>query len=177
MPIVHTVSPDKANGKVAAVYREIERSFGRVPNAIQMYSASPEILEQQWQSIQYYLQHPRLSAPLLAMVRMLVSQENQCEYCVGFNAAMLINVCGLTPEQVAATKRDPSKAPLEEKDKAMLLLVLKSIKAPLTVTRQDVERLVKLGWTEGDIVDAVSHGARNMAVDVIFNTFKIENDF
>ncbi|MDE2089079.1 MAG: hypothetical protein KGJ12_03545 [Gammaproteobacteria bacterium] len=177
MPIVYTVSPDKANGKVAAVYREIEQSFGRVPNALQMYSASPEVLEQQWRYIQYYRQHPRLSAPLLAMVRMLVSQENQCEYCVGFNAAMLISYLGLTPEQVAATKRDPGKAPLEEKDKAMLLLVLKSIKAPLTVTRQEIEHLVKLGWTEGDIVDAVSHGARNMAVDVIFNTFKIENDF
>jgi hypothetical protein len=44
---------------------------------------------------------------------MLVSQENACDYCVGFNAAMLINVANQTPEQVAETKRNPTLAPHE----------------------------------------------------------------
>jgi uncharacterized peroxidase-related enzyme len=177
MPIIQTVDSDQASGKVAEFYRQIEQAFGHVPNALKMYSSSPAMLEQQWQSIGYYMNHPALSFPLLTMVRMLVSQENHCDYCVGFNAAMLINKCGLTPEQVAMTRQNPEQAPLNEKDKAMLLLVLKAVSTPNAVSADDLQKLRSLGWSDSDMLDAVSHGARNMAVDVIFNTFKVENDF
>lgn len=177
MPIIQTVASDQASGKVGEIYRQIEQAFGHVPNAMQIYSSSPAMLEQQWQSIGYYMNHPTLSFPLLTMVRMLVSQENNCEYCVGFNAAMLINKCGLTPEQVSLTKQNPEQAPLNDKDKAMLLLVLKAVSTPNAVSADDLHKLRSLGWSDGEILDAVLHGARNMAVDAIFNTFKIENDF
>ncbi|GBL45540.1 hypothetical protein SFMTTN_1350 [Sulfuriferula multivorans] len=177
MPIIQTVASDQATGKVAEIYRQIEKAFGRVPNALQMSSSSPGMLEQQWQSIGYYMNHPTLGFPLLTMVRMLVSQENHCDYCVGFNAAMLINQCGLTPEQVALTKQNPAQAPLADKDKAMLLLVLKAVSTPEAVNAVDLQKLRDLGWSDGDILDAVSHGARNKAADIIFNAFKIENDF
>lgn len=177
MPIIQTVTSDQASGKVAEIYHQMEQAFGHVPNAMQMWSSSPAILEQQWQSIGYYMNHAALSFPLLTMVRMLVSQENNCDYCVGFNAAMLINKCGLTPEQVNLTKQNPEQAPLNGKDKSMLLLVLKAVSTPNAVSANDLQKLRSLGWSDGDILDAVTHGARNMAADVIFNTFKIENDF
>lgn len=177
MSLLNTVSPEQANGKVADVYAQVQQGMGRVPGALQMFSPSPDILVQTWEGIGYYRSHPTLSAPLLAMVRMLVSQENDCEYCVGFNAGMLINVCGLTAEQVAATKKDPASAPLGEKDRAMLLFILKATRDSQAVNREDVERLKALGWTDRDLMDGVVHGARNMAVDVVFNTFKIDKDF
>ena len=34
-----------------------------------------------------------------------------------------------------------------------------------------------LGWSDRDVFDAVNHGARNIAADILFNTFKIDNDF
>jgi len=66
---------------------------------------------------------------------------------------------------------------LADKDKAMLLLVLKAVSTPEAVNAADLQKLRDLGWSDGDILDAVSHGARNKAADIIFNTFKIENDF
>ena len=177
MALIQTVAPEQASGSVAQIYREVEQLFGRVPNAFRLMSNSPELLAQQWQQIKYYMQHPTLSFPLLATIRMLVSQENECEYCIGMNASMLIHRAGLTPEQVAATKQNPADAPLSDKDKAMLLLVLKATKTPKMVTAQDLENLRQQGWQDGDILDAVQHGARNISADVVFNTFKIENDF
>ncbi|MHB1292632.1 MAG: carboxymuconolactone decarboxylase family protein [Sulfuricella sp.] len=177
MSIISTVAPEQADGKVAEVYGQIQQMMGRVPNAFQLYSSSPVLLEQQMQQIAYYMQHPTLSFPLLAMVRMLVSQHNDCQYCVGFNEGMLMHRVGLTPEQVAATRRNPADAPLPDKDKAMLLLVLKATKTPKMVEKSDMDQLRALGWSDGDIMDAVYHGARNVAVDIVFNAFKIENDF
>ncbi|MBU1689692.1 MAG: hypothetical protein KJ958_15140 [Gammaproteobacteria bacterium] len=177
MSIISTVTPEQAEGKVAEIYGQIQQMMGRVPNAFQMYSSSPALLEQQMQQISYFMQHPTLSFPLLAMVRMLVSQNNDCQYCIGLNEGMLIQMAGLTVEQVAATRRDPVSAPIPDKDKAMLLLVLKATKTPKLVDKSDLEQLRALGWCDSDIMDAVSHGARNVAADIIFNTFKIDIDF
>jgi AhpD family alkylhydroperoxidase len=105
MSIISTVTPEQASGKVAEVYGQIQQMMGRVPKAFQLYSSSPVLLEQGMQQIAYYMQHPTLSFPLLAMVRMLVSQHNDCQYCVGFNESMLMQMAGLAPEQVAATRQ------------------------------------------------------------------------
>lgn len=177
MPLIETVIPEKASGKVADVYRDISKVFGRVPNALQMFSASPALLNQQWDSMGYYLRHPTLSFPLLAAIRMLVSQENKCHYCIGMNGSLLIHMAQWTPEQVATTKRDPMTAPLPEKEKAMLAFVLKTVAERKPVTRAEIDKLKKLEWSESDVFDAVAHGARNVAVDIVFNTFQIENDF
>lgn len=177
MPLVQTVTPETASGKVAAVYHDIAKTFGRVPNALQLFSASPALLSQQWQSMDYYLKHPTLSFPLLATIRMLVSQENKCHYCIGMNGSLLIHMAQWTVDQVNATKRDPVAAPLPPKEKAMLAFVLKAVAERKSVTRGEIEELKKLEWTESDVFDAVAHGARNVAADIVFNTFQIENDF
>jgi uncharacterized peroxidase-related enzyme len=177
MSIVATVAPEQATGQVAEIYAQMQQAFGRIPNAFRLFSASPAVMEQQWQGNRYYFEHASLGFPLLASIRMLVSQANDCDYCIGMNEALLIERAGFTPEQIAAMKRDPAAAPFTAKDKAMLLFVLKATKAPKTVSAADVDALRAMGWKDSDIFDAVHHGARNVAVDIMFNTFKIEYDF
>jgi uncharacterized peroxidase-related enzyme len=176
MPLIQTVAPAQAQGQVAEIYRQSEAILGRVPNAFQMYSGSPVLLETQWQQVAYFMRHPTLSFPLLALTRMLVSQDHSCDYCIDFNAAMLIERAGFTPEQIVAAKRDPAAAPLDARDKAMLLFALKATRTPHEIGAADIDNLKALGWAESDMLDAVTHAARNMAADVVFNTFKIERD-
>jgi uncharacterized peroxidase-related enzyme len=177
MSIVQTVTPEQATGKVAAIYAQVEKNFGRVYQGFQMYSASPDLMEQLFQQNSYYMRHPTLGFGLLAMIRMLVSEQNDCAYCIGFNESMLINRGGLSVEQIAAMKRDPSSAPLSEKDKAMLLFVLKGTANAKSIEKADLDALRGLGWDDRDIVDGLYHGARNAAVDIMFDAFKVENDF
>jgi len=177
MSIIQTVAPEQATGKVAQIYTQLEQRFGRVHQGFQLYSASPDLMEQIYQQNAYYMQHPTLGFALLAMIRMLVSEQNDCAYCIGFNESMLINRGVMTVDQVAATRHDPAAAPLDEKDKAMLLFVLKGTKAPKSIGTADLDALRALGWTDRDIMDALYHGARNAAVDIMFDAFKVENDF
>lgn len=176
MSLIQTVSPQHASGPVAAVYGEIEQALGQVPNGMQLFSASPTLLGQQWQQLGYYMQHPTLSFPLLATIRLLCSTEHECDYCVGFNSMLLVNHAGWNLDQVAATKRDPGAAPLSPKEIALLRFVLKSVRTPKSASEAEVAALRALGWDESDIFDAVAHGARNVAIDIIFNTFKVQAD-
>ena len=176
MSLIKTIPPSQAQGQVAHVYKQIEQVIGRVPNVFQLHSASPELLETQWQQTTYFVHHPRLSFPLLAMTRMLVSQDNQCDYCIDFNAALLMERAGYRLDQINQIKRDPTTAPLDEKEKAMLLFTLKVTRTPLTVEAADIEHLRRLGWEDSDILDAAIHAARNMAADVVINAFKVVKD-
>jgi AhpD family alkylhydroperoxidase len=176
MSLINAVVPGVAEGAVAAIFQEVEQVMGRVPGGMQLYAISPALLDQQWKVIGYYAQHPHLSFAVGAVVRMLVSQQNDCRYCIGFNEMLLINRCGWTVEQVAATKHAAEAAPLDAKEKALLQFVLRTVNSRQPATRNDIDRLEKLGWTHGDILDAVALGARNVAVDIIFNTFQLEGD-
>ena len=175
MALIQTTPPEKAEGKLAELYAEVEQMFGRVPNNARMLGVSPALLENQLQLMEHYMGHPTLSTPFLAMVRMLVSKACRTPFCQNLNSGLLLK-SGFTKEQVAAMQADPAQAPLDEKQKALLLFVLKSCDNPHSVAAEDVNRLRSLGWSEVDIVDAVAHGARMVGTNIIFNTFKIDQD-
>jgi hypothetical protein len=49
------------------------------------------------------------------------------------------------------------------------------MKNPHKVNENDMDELRKLDWQDKDIIDALNHGARMLATDILFNTFKIED--
>jgi alkylhydroperoxidase family enzyme len=175
MALIKTTPPEKAEGKLAELYAETEQFFGRVPNNVQLLGVSPDILENQLQMVYYYRGHPTLTFPFLAMVRMLVSKSCKSPYCQRLNEGIL-KQAGLTPEQIQAMQGDPTEAPVNEKDKALLLFVLKATDDPHSVQAEDIDTLRALGWSDRDIFDAVAHGARMVGTNIIFDTFKIEPD-
>jgi AhpD family alkylhydroperoxidase len=177
MSLIETVHPEQATGTVAEVYRQIGQVLGRVPNGMRLYSASPALLREHWQLLGYYMQHPTLSPALLAAIRLLVSQANDCEYCIDMNAGLLIGMFGLSPEQVAAIRRDPEAVPFAEREKALLRLVLKTVVRREPATSAELATLRAHGWSSAEIFEAVAHGARNVSVDVLLNAFAVENDF
>ncbi|MFA6223098.1 MAG: hypothetical protein WC647_12365 [Desulfomonilaceae bacterium] len=175
MSLIQTTPPEKAEGKLAELYAEVEQLFGMVPNNVRMLGVSPEILDNQIQLMGYYMGHPTLSAPLLAMIRMLVSKACKSPYCQNLNTGLL-SKAGFTKEQIAAMQDDPSQAPLDDKQKALLLFVLKACDNPHSATAEDLDRLRALGWDDRDIFEAVAHGARMVGTNIIFDTFKVDMD-
>lgn len=177
MSLLQTVAPDTATGPVAATYAQIRAVWGSVPTAIQLFSPSPFLLQHQWDYYASVLQHPTLSPALLTCIRMLVSIRGQCDYCIDMNAGLLIQMCQWTPDQVAATRADYRQSPLAEREQILLGLVLKATQTPTDVTANDLNVVRAAGWSDGELLDAVNHGARMVAGDILINTFKVERDF
>lgn len=175
MALIQTTPPEKAEGKLAELYAEVEQMFGMVPNNVRLLGVSPDLLDNQLQLIGHYMGHPSLSTPFLAMTRMLVSKACHSPYCQNLNSGLLLKA-GFTKEQIAAMQADPTQAPLDEKQKALLLFVLKACDNPHSVSAEDVDRVRSLGWSEMDIVDALAHGARMVGTNIIFDTFKIDRE-
>lgn len=177
MSLLNTIPPESATGEVADIYAQVQSAWGRIPTPLQLRSVSPFLLAHTWSYYSHITQHPTLSMPLTTCIRMLVSQAGNCGYCIDMNSGMLINMAGWTPEQVAATRADFNSSPLSDKEKALLGLVLKVTRDPNGVNAADLQAARDAGWTEGEIFDAVNHGANMVAGDILINAFEVERDF
>jgi alkylhydroperoxidase family enzyme len=175
MALILSIPPEEATGILAELYQTAEQLFGVVPNNVRLLGTSPAILENQFHFFEHYMEHPALKPLFLSAIRMLVSGRSGSPYCEKLNTEMLKRM-GVPADKVEACKRDLEQAPFSEKEKALLGFVLKAMENPKSVSSEDVELLKQMGWTDSDLLDAVAHGARSVATNIIFDTFKIDRD-
>ena len=168
MFLVNTVAEGQARGKMKEVY---DMFPGSVPAPLRLCSASPGMFEQQAALIKYFMGHKTLSFPLLTAIRYISSDECGHEFCLDFNRQLLMRA-GMGAEEIDAMKADPSTAPLEDNEQAMLVFVAKALRAPKSTSRADVDALRAQGWTDSDIFDALAHGANMLASAAVFNALK-----
>lgn len=173
-PLITYVSEADAKGDVKAVYDEIESAFGIVPEPIKGLSLNPKILRNTWESYKISGENKNFSPKLGAMMRMLVAEKNNCEFCVGFNKGMLMGMLKVPEDEILALQKDPTTAKLPAKDKAMLLFMLKSTSTPQEVNKADIEGLKKLGWSEKDIMEGVNQATHMVSTALFIDTFKIQ---
>jgi alkylhydroperoxidase family enzyme len=173
MPLIETVVPEVAQGQIADVYRGFEEKIGLVPKPLEMTSASPRLFDLAARRLSYFASHPSLGFPLLAYIRYLVAFRNQFPYCVDLNGGILKQALGMSDEQMAALRTDPASCLLAEKDKTMLLFVLKAVETPEDVSAQDIAALHRHGWSDSDIFDALNHGASMVSTGIMFTALKM----
>lgn len=175
MSLIKVIEKEEATGFVGEIYQRMIDSMGFVPNAFKIYSSSEHVLGQQVNNLNYYFKHPKIGGKLMAFIRLMVSEQEKCEYCVGMNAGILFQY-GVFPDMLKDILENPENVPLEENEKAMLFFVLKVVKDSNSITKEDVEKLHVLGWEDKEILEATYHGATQVAADMIFNAFKIDID-
>ncbi|MEZ5538295.1 MAG: carboxymuconolactone decarboxylase family protein [Thiolinea sp.] len=176
MSLLTVVEPDQAEGEIAAIYAGTLEAIGVIPNAMKMQSVNPMALREMAANIGYVMNHPSLSPVLFTLIRLGVSTDHSCAYCVTTNKGILLEA-GMSMEQIDAIQADPSQAPLSEKEKALLLYTLKAVGASNEVGAQEIAALRELGASDLEIFDALAHGANQLAGDVMINALKVENDF
>jgi len=173
MALIQTIEPEKAEGKVKEIYDFMKENTGLIPAPMQLASASPWMLDMVWSSIQYFTRHPNLGFGVLSSIRYLVARHYDYAFCTGFNKKML-KMQGLSDEDIEKMEKDPLQTPLDDKDRAMVSFVMKAVKSPDAVEKQDVDRLHDHGWTDSDILDAMTHGTNMVASSILMKAFKMD---
>jgi len=173
-PLIHYTSVEQAKDDVKAVYAEIKAAFGIVPEPIKGLSLNPAMLRNTWEMYKIMGSNKAFSPKTTTMMRYLVAEANHCEYCVGFNKGMMLNIFKMSEDEINALQKDPSTAKLDEKQKTMLLFMLKSTSHPSDVNQADIDALKKLGWSEKDIMESVKQATEMVATSLFIDTFKIQ---
>ncbi|MGM0428028.1 MAG: carboxymuconolactone decarboxylase family protein [Thermodesulfobacteriota bacterium] len=174
MALIQTIDPQEATGPVKEIYDKMMKVAPVVPRPLQMLSSSPELLSITLRSIMYYVNHPRFSPLLLAHIRLLVAHRHHYNYCVMFNTSVMQMLSDISDEQLEQLKKDPSTAALEDKEKQLLLFVLKAVATPEAIDDTDVSALREMGWTDQEIVEATHYGADMVRHGILFKAFKMD---
>jgi alkylhydroperoxidase family enzyme len=66
--------------------------------------------------------------------------------------------------EIEALVSDDGPTALDERERALLAFVRGALAAPERVTADQVESLRRLGFVDGDILDALAHGANIVAI-------------
>ncbi len=173
MPLLRTVDPENAEGKVKEAYDFFNELAGMVPLPIQMVSPSPGLLSNFIDTVKYYVNESNLSFNLLAHIRLLVAKEEDYPYCLNLNTEVLKNLGGLSQARIDAVLEDTGQAALETKEVEMLKFVIKAVMDPATTTKADIDNLHVHGWTDSDIYDGVHEGLLMVIRGMAFKAFKM----
>ncbi len=170
MFILNHVKPDEATGKTAQAYSVFPPEVP-VPDPLVLMSASPELTHLQSGIIRHYMGHEKLDMGLLSMIRYLVAHEVGYTFCIDFNGGFLKMAGEMSDADLENLKAHPENAPLEEFQKELLLFVLKVVKSPEDVNKDDIEKLHELGWSDEHIFDAAYHGASMVTPSILYKAF------
>jgi AhpD family alkylhydroperoxidase len=87
---VRPVSPERATGRVASVYAQVERDFGMLAPPVSLHSPAPPALAASWLMLrESLLATGRVSRAVKEAVAAAVSLGNTCPYCVDVHGATL----------------------------------------------------------------------------------------
>lgn len=163
---LQTIAPEQATGALAQAYKVFPPQMG-VPAPLQMLSASPDLVIMQANFIKHFMTHPKLGFKLQALIRYLSAADQGYSFCVGLNGNMLKST-GLSDVDLEALHEDPSRAPLEAPEKAMLLLTRKALRTPEALSDADFDQVRAHGYSDADIMDALWIGAGMKAMSALF---------
>ncbi len=176
MAIIKTHDETTDHPKVKAIYDALTQSIGMIPKPLQLSSSSPDLLAMQVENMRRWFQHPTLSGPLLAHIRLGTAIASDYPYCIEVNSQILKMMAGYSDEELTAVRRDLTQAKLEEKDKALALFAVKAATIPEETSQDEVKALHDLGWADSDIFEASFHAAQMIAGGRLFTAFKMFED-
>lgn len=173
--LITPTPPAGEEERVAAMLEKIEEHLGFVPDGLKLYSMSPPLLETFIGNVGYFAMGGTALPPeLTTMIRYLVSWRASCQFCIDMNEGFLDNM-GVNLDQVREARDNPDKAPLQDKEKTLLKLALKSVHVDEEVTRTDMDNAHSQGWGDREIFDAVVQAANVRAFNHVLRTFNIEH--
>jgi len=159
MTWITTVSPEKAEGRLAKLYAHVKGPDGRVDNILMAHSLRPASLEGHMALYKNVLHHSANRVPkwFLETIGVLVSLRNRCTYCVEHHFAGLARL--LDDAEGAAAIRASLEGELQPtrllgaKGLAALRYAEKLTIDAASVAEADVSELRATGWGDGEILE------------------------
>lgn len=175
MCLLNIVDENNANGMIREVYNEIKSVFGVVPAGFKMWSLEIDALQYQWEEVKKGLSQDAETQKFNAIMRYLISEVEACKYCIGFNAGLLINVFGMTQDELDIIVKEPKSAPLSDIHKTHLLFALKVVNEPENINSADIDKLRALNMSDQAIFQLAHKSAQLAMNDMLLTAFKVQD--
>jgi uncharacterized peroxidase-related enzyme len=158
--------------RIARIFREIEASQGSVSNLFRAYANNPDVLEANWTRVRTVMLQGTLSRKLKESIAVVVSNDNDCRYCVEHHSQALLSL-GVAIEEVQRLLRDPLAGNFEPKERALLALTRQANRDPHGASDAQIAVARQVGSTDAEIIEALAVMELFVSFNRFVNTLKI----
>ena len=162
MAKIHPVDPEKSTGKAKELLDRVQSGFGMVPNVIGTLANAPVVLEA-YLDMGGSLGNGMLSPQLREQIALVVSEANQCKYCLSAHSAFGIMV-GLEKDAIISSRKGES---VDEKTAAALRFSKLVVEKRGMTDEDELNNLRDAGYTDEEIVEIIG----NIALTMFTNYF------
>lgn len=134
------IEKDHAPAEVKAIYEQLEKKFGMVPNVVKAMANSPGLLQGFMLFLGAVLGPSAVDVPLKELAILTTSKINGCSYCTAHHTAAGKRA-GLTKEKIEATP-DPNSEALDEKERAVVRFA-KEVTERVSASEESINELRK----------------------------------
>lgn len=154
-----------------------ERTFGFIPNIFKAQSLRPDMIEVETEAVRGILvSEDHLSRVRKEFILLAVSAANTNSYCVAVHCEILRGL-GVDLDIADRVALDHRNAGLPAEDVALLDFALKLGRRPLDYGRPDPEGLMRLGFTQEQVLEAVVMTALTNFLNTLQMGLGVEADF
>lgn len=154
MSWIRIIDEHSAEGRLAEVYRDIEKKRGKLSNIMRVQSLAPEAMQAHMDLYMDLLfRKGGLSRAERELIAVVVSVANGCEYCTVHHAAALA-AWWKDEDRVQRLGQDPLEADLSDREGALAAYAQELTRSPSEVLEADVERLRAAGLSDEEILQA-----------------------
>jgi uncharacterized peroxidase-related enzyme len=172
MPRLDEVQPDEATGHVKQIFDAAEEEFGSVPNLFKGLAASPV-------GLRVYVQLGKiidtgdLCDTEQSVVRLVASEYNGCEYCVGAHT-MECQQQGLTEEETLQIRRGESQ---DDRLAALSAFTVRVLETKGFVEDADLADFREAGYEDAHMVEVLTIIAQKTLSNYFNHVHQTELDF
>lgn len=154
MTRIKLIESYEASDLVAAIYKDIEATFGMVPNLFKAYANFPALLQVNWEKTKVLLMRGGLPRELKESIAVVVSAANSCNYCVASHS-MALSTMGFSQKRINDLTKNIESPDISPRDKKILEYARKATLTPHSITDAETDELKSLGLTDSQIVEVL----------------------
>lgn len=175
---LNVIEEADARGEVADLYERFRSHFGRpsVPGIAKCFATHPQLLRHMMGLAEEMLFiDGYLIRRYKEMIATLVSAQNACAYCADSHGYHLRLQGGSAEALYAIQTSDLRSAALSEEERALLGFVEKVNRSSHQINRADIDALIRTGWSDPQIAEAVHIAALFASFNRVVNAFGLES--
>jgi uncharacterized peroxidase-related enzyme len=177
-PNIAFVEESAATGEVAALYDHFRTHFGRpdVPGILKCFATHPPLLKHMMDLSEHLIfSDGSLGRRHKEMIATFVSAQNECPYCADSHGYFL-RVHGGTSRALAAIQSGDLRSPeLTVPEQTLLQFARKVNLNSHEIGFEDVDLLIKSGWSKLQIAEAVHITALFATFNRVANAFGLKS--
>lgn len=158
MSFIKVINYENAKGKLKKIYDRIKGPNNHIDHVLTIHSLRPHTLEGHMALYKSVLHHTQNTLPkwYLETIGAYISQLNHCDYCKEHHAVGIqknLNDPGKYNQILTAMQTDDFSKVLDEKFSAGMAYAIKLTNDHHNITKTDIEKLRKVGLTDGEILE------------------------